>query len=69
MAENKNLREENAKAGELENEAYDVNYLRDKYNVTTHEIVESIRKLRSNNGIDIEDYLSAKTGIPKDEVF
>lgn len=68
MVENKNLREDQDKPGANIEEVYDVNYLRTKYNLTTHEVVEAIREVKSNNPIDLEEYLSEKTGIPKDEM-
>ncbi|WP_207426095.1 DUF3606 domain-containing protein [Pedobacter sp. SYSU D00535] len=68
MVDNSNLREDQDKPGANLEEVYDVNYLRTKYNLTTEEVVEAIREVKSNNPIDVEEYLSEKTGIPRQDV-
>jgi hypothetical protein len=65
MVDNSNLREDQGKPGANPNEVYDVEYLRTKFNITTQEVIDAIREVKSNNPIDIEEYLSQKTGIPR----
>jgi len=67
MVDNSNLREDQDRPGEDFNSIYDVEYLRTKFNVTTQEVIDAIREVKSNNPIDVEEYLSEKTGVPRQE--
>jgi hypothetical protein len=65
MVDNSNLREDQDKPGANPNEVYDVEYFRTKFNITTEEVIEAIKTVKSNNPIDIEEYLAEKTGTPR----
>lgn len=65
MVDNANMREDQDKPGANPFEVYDVEYLRTKFNLTTEEVIDAIREVKSNNPIEVEEYLSRKTGIPR----
>jgi len=67
MVENTKLRQDQDRAGSNPFEMYDVEYFRTKYNLTTQEVIDAIHEVKSNNAIDLDEYLSEKTGIPKDK--
>ncbi len=67
MVENTKLRQDQDRGGSNPFEMYDVEYFRTKYNLTTQEVVDAIHEVKSNNAIDLDEYLSEKTGIPKDK--
>jgi len=66
MAENKNLREEQDKPGSNPFEVYDFEYFRTKFGLTTEQVIESIREAKSNNPLQLEEYLAAKYNLPED---
>ena len=67
MVENTKLRQDQDRAGSNPFKMYDVEYFRTKYNLTTQEVIDAIHEVKSNNAIDLDEYLSEKTGIPKDK--
>jgi|GEM_PF-3954778 len=66
MLENKNLREEQDKAGSDPFEVYDFEYFRTKFNLTTEQLIEAIREAKSNNPLQLEEYLAAKFNLDED---
>lgn len=64
MVENKNLREEQDKPVSDPFEVYDFDYFRTKYNLSTDQLIEAIREAKSNNPLQLEEYLISKFNLP-----
>jgi len=65
MVDNKNLREEQDKNGSDPFEVYDFEYFRTKFNVRSEELTEAIREAKTNNPIQLEEFLAKKFGLPE----
>lgn len=63
MVENKNLREEQDKAGSDPHTIYDFEYFRTKFNLTTAELEAAIHEAKTNSPLELEEYLADKFGL------
>lgn len=63
---NKNLREEQNNGGSNLNEVYDYDYFRTKYGITTEEVITAIREAKTNNPLQLDEYLANKYNLSED---
>lgn len=67
MVENKSLREEQDWGGSNPDEVFDFNYFRTKFNMTKDELIDAIKEAKTNNPIQLEEYIAGKYNLSKDK--
>lgn len=67
MVENKSLREEQDWGGSNPDEVFDFNYFRTKFNMTKDELIDAIKEAKTNNPIQLEEYIGGKYNLSKDK--
>jgi 1-aminocyclopropane-1-carboxylate deaminase/D-cysteine desulfhydrase-like pyridoxal-dependent ACC family enzyme len=65
MVENKAWREEQDKGGGHPDEVYDVAYFRTKFGIPTEEVMNAIKEAKTNNPVELEEYLARKYNLPE----
>jgi hypothetical protein len=66
MVENKNLREEEDKAGSNPGEVFDYEYFRTKYNLTMQEVMEAIKEAKTSSPLVLDEYIANKYKMSED---